>query len=68
MSVYFLLPFKRAQIIREESIDIELNRFILRFFLDLTASFVNVIERQLARKSSSAFLMAFLKGIKSSFF
>lgn len=68
MSVYFLLPFKRAQIIREESIDIELNRFILRFFLDLTASFVSVIERQLARKSSSAFLMAFLNGIKSSFF
>jgi hypothetical protein len=62
------LPFKRAHIIREESIDIELNLLILRFFLDLTASFVSVIERQLARKSSSAFLIAFLKGIKSSFF
>ena len=68
MSVYFLLPFKRAQIIKEESIDIELNLLILRFFLDLTASLVNVIERQLARKSSSAFLIAFLKGIKSSFY
>jgi len=41
---------------------------MFKFFFDLTASLVNVMERQLAKKSSSAFFIAFLSGIISSFY
>ena len=67
MSTCFFLPLRREQIINDESIDILLNFLIFKFFFDLTASFVNEIAKQLAKKSSSAFFIAFLRGIWSSY-
>jgi hypothetical protein len=52
--------------IREDSTDISLNFLMFKFFLHFTAILVKEIAMQLARKSSSAFLRAFLRGIWSS--
>lgn len=62
----FLDPFKREQMIKEESMDISLNFMMLRFFLHLTAILVKEMAMQLARKSSSAFFKALRRGIWSS--
>ena len=52
----FFEPLRREQIIREESTDIPLNFFILRFFLHLTESLVREMAMQLAKKLRFALL------------
>lgn len=46
----------------DDSTEIVLYFLMLRFFFDFTANLARVMETQLAKKSSSAFLRAFLKG------
>ena len=58
----FLSALSRAQTTKLDSTAMELNFFKLRFFLHLTVSLVSEIAMQLAKKSSSADLMLFLRG------
>lgn len=66
ISMFFFWPLSMAQTMRLEPTAILLNFLIFRFFLHLTANFVSDMATQLARKSSSAFLRAFLSGKLSS--